>query len=738
MNVLGTGPTTATWAIVGEAPGATEDKTGVPFVGPSGQLLRKSLSKLGLDPADAFITNVVQVRPPNNATPTAKAIREAAPRLAAELAALPNLQAVLLLGNTALQAASGKGGVTKRRGLVSEFRDEFADHEASFFATLHPAMVLRNNNYQSGWLEDLASFQQLVNPPEENVRVVVLDTIPKLPLLYGAVKETGALDIETTIPGTGNDQLISVAVTFDGETSYVLHPEVFRASYSLLKRVRWTMHNGAYDRGWLLQHEGLDLILEHDTMAMQYLLNSDERKGLQYLSSRYLGLPPYKDVDYKNILSVPFRKIAQMNGVDAARTLKLFRPLADELNKQPQLSRLYQWVLMPAVNTLIEVSANGVPVDEDNLDDLTDRLSVLEKILGEKLISLSGKPDLNPRSTQQIGRILYEDMGLRVPGYTATGAPSTASPMLKQLAGNTFVNTLLEHRKVSKQLSAFLNAWPEYITDGRMHPEFKPLRVVTGRLSSANPNIQQVPRDKEFRNVFGGLEGHSWIKADYSQIELRLAAWLAGEPTMLEAYRKGDDLHTITAMRVLGDPAARQVGKTLNFGLLYGAGPMKLKEIAFQDYGIRLSDKQAREYREGFFDAYPYLREWHRTMAHTITRSGKSVSPTGRVRHLPDALGWDEALVGAAVREGINHPVQGFASDLMLHAVNEIHARYPKYVVAIVHDEVDLVVPDEKVEEVSMFVKETMENTDWLEPFGIHLTVPLVADLGVGTHWGSE
>jgi DNA polymerase-1 len=260
--------------------------------------------------------------------------------------------------------------------------------------------------------------------------------------------------------------------------------------------------------------------------------------------------------------------------------------------------------------------------------------------------------------------------------------------------------------------------------------------VVTGRLSAADPNIQQVPRDKEFRNVFGGVEGHSWIKADYSQIELRVAAWLAGEATMLEAYRQGEDLHALTAERVLGDRGARQVGKTLNFGLLYGAGAHKLKEIAFQQYGVTMTDKEAVAYREGFFNAYPFIQQWHRDMTYSITKTGKAVSPTGRVRYLPDAQGWDEGLRGAAVREGINHPVQGFASDLMLHSVNAIHARYPKYVVAIVHDEVDLVVPDHQVEEVSMFVKQTMEDTDWLKSFGINLTVPLVADLGVGTHWG--
>jgi DNA polymerase-1 len=255
-----------------------------------------------------------------------------------------------------------------------------------------------------------------------------------------------------------------------------------------------------------------------------------------------------------------------------------------------------------------------------------------------------------------------------------------------------------------------------------------------------------VPRKKEFRSVFGGAEGLTWIKADYSQIELRLAAWQANESVMLQAYRDGDDLHRLTAMMVLGDDSddARQVGKTLNFGLLYGAGPATLQRIARTNYDVFLDLDQARSYREDFFRAYPGLESWHQMMRQSLVFSGQARSPLGRVRYLPKAkIPWEvEDMRGQkihAILEGTNHPVQSMASDLLLTSLIRISPLVRPLgcqIVAEVHDEIDFLCPNDKVEDVIPLIKNTMEDVSWLGKFGIKLTVPVVAEIETGTDWG--
>jgi DNA polymerase-1 len=273
---------------------------------------------------------------------------------------------------------------------------------------------------------------------------------------------------------------------------------------------------------------------------------------------------------------------------------------------------------------------------------------------------------------------------------------------------------------------------------GKLHPRYKPLHVVTGRLASENPNIQQVPRDPRFRGVFGGVDGYSWVKVDLSQIELRLAAWTAEETTMLAALDDGHDLHAMTAEAILGDTAKRQTGKALNFSLLYGAYPKKLQEIAARDYGVEMTLEEAEAYHKRFFETYPHLKWWHQDMEASILATGRSESPLGRLRILPDAFSSDRALQNRAVREGINHPIQSFASDLMLMSLVRVNREFPGYVVATVHDELDLVLPNRDVDHVVPRVVAIMQDTTWLERWGIDLKVPIIAEATIGRYWNGD
>lgn len=583
----------------------------------------------------------------------------------------------------------------------------------------------------------------------------------------------GALDIEDT--GAVADhplELVSVAFTVDGETAYVLKPYL---DLRPLQGVPWIMHNGYHDR--LQMHRfGIDLTLKHDTMALAYLLNQSDpkaktsRKGLEHLAQTILGEDAYKDVDYKNILTEPWEKIATMNGRDAVYTFRLFRPLADRINAQPALSRIYQRLLMPAVNALITVTENGVPVDVARVEALTQELQAQQAEQLAWLQANTPAPDpevfpkgwtkhkvlgnsFNPGSSQQVAHVLFDLRGLPVIELTEAGKPSTAADVLLQLAilkPDPWLDNLLAYRKTCTALNSFLLKWPTLWDENHwLHPRYKPLHVVTGRLSSENPNIQNIPHEARFRDCFGGVEGFTWVKADYSQIELRVAAWVAGESTMLEAYENHEDLHRLTARLVLGNSSdeARYAAKTLNFGLLYGAGPATLQRIARQDYGLHFTEGQARRHRDEFFRAYPGLVTWHQKMKEFILANRIAVSPLGRVRQLPDARFWkfeDEDLrkkAAAAVREGINHPVQSFASDLLLAAMLRVQPMVVKYgakLICEVHDEMDFLVPDAKVIGFAQEVKAIMEDVSWLSNFGIRMGVPVVAELTMGTHWGSQ
>lgn len=587
-------------------------------------------------------------------------------------------------------------------------------------------------------------------------------------------EKRGALDIETTIsedPFVEKPQLISVAITFDGSRAFVItDARLLRQAKPILEYTEWIMHNGLFDK-LMLELFGFKVPLTHDTMAMQYLLNPDEPKSLEELSMKYLGLEAYKDVNYKDILNEPIEKVVAMNGEDVLRTYNLFRPLADQINADKQLSRVYQWLLMPTVRALIQVTQNGITIDKEKLNELSTTYTQRVEEGLAKLQALAPMPGggwpkpswwrkahgeydgsyFNPGSPKQVGAALFDFWKLPILEITDAGAPSTGKDVLIQLeaADDTpeearqFLTALRDYRKTTKILNSYLNSWPSHIDpDDKMHPRFKPLHVVTGRLSSEKPNIQQVPRTAEFRSLFVAPPGCKWVKADYSQIELRIAAWLANEPTLLEAYREGEDVHTLTATAVLGDPEFRQGGKTLNFGLLYGAGPKTLQRVARQDYDVWFTLAEATQHRANFFRTYPKLETWQKLSESRISSTGQSRSPLGRIRYLPHAkIPWEvEDMRGHkihAVLEGINHQVQSFAGDLTNMAVARlVEEGLP--VVCAVHDEVDLVVPEDEAEAVATRVQEIMEDVTWLTRFGIKLTVPVVAEVSIGDKWSME
>ena len=324
------------------------------------------------------------------------------------------------------------------------------------------------------------------------------------------------------------------------------------------------------------------------------------------------------------------------------------------------------------------------------------------------------------------------------------------------------IDLLLERVKWQKYSSSFFSAYQEQVDENdRIHTTFKLTGTVTGRLSSGKAdqdkvtgrvqnrgvNLQQVPRDAFVRGIFGAPPGWAFIECDYSQIELRVAAFVADEPTMKHLYNTGQDIHMTMAMRMTGKPAhlvtkeERKKAKAVNFGFLYGMGWFKFISTAWENYGVRVTEAEAKAFRKAFFDEFPMLLRWHakqRMMAH---KYGRVQSPIGRIRHLPDINSEDKGVVAEAERQAINSPVQSFASDMAVMALVRINQDFKRRglrarSVGTVHDAINFEAPYEELPIVVPLIKWHMENVPIEKWFGVHLDIPIVGDCKIGKRWG--
>lgn len=499
------------------------------------------------------------------------------------------------------------------------------------------------------------------------------------------------------------------------------------------------MQNGSYDI-LALRTLGIELPTRwFDTMGAQYLLDVEAPKGLEALAQRWLHLPPWKSIDYKHPEDEELEDLRDLCERDADLTLALYEPMMEALEAEPSLKVLFDTLLMPAMEALMEMEYEGVPIDLDRLADLTAETEDALNILLEDIRTVAGEPDLNPNSTLQLQKLLFGKLGLPVVDFTAKGAPSTAAASLVKLREmHSIIPMIEEFRSKRKLLTASLRPWLEHAQhDGKLHPRYKPAFVKTGRLSSEMPNIQQVPRDPAVRAIFGNVPGHTVVELDYSQLELRIVAWLSGEARMLEAYAAGEDLHQTTADALGVD---RQTGKTANFGLLYGAGHRKLREIAANEYGLKLTELQAEAIREQWFATYADVADFHTAAIAEARREGGVTTVIGRWRPLPDIHSTDWPKKGGAERQAVNTPIQSVASDLTLSVLTDlINAEWLKSrgirPMITVHDSIIFLVPDHQMCMVDT-IKSFMENPRWKEKFGIEVGVPLLVDMKAGPTWG--
>jgi DNA polymerase-1 len=401
--------------------------------------------------------------------------------------------------------------------------------------------------------------------------------------------------------------------------------------------------------------------------------------------------------------------------------------------------RVYEEIDLPLVPILLGMEKAGVRIDSGVLSKMADRLSADMQRIGEEIYALAGQR-FNINSPKQLGDVLFNKMGLPRPlKYGKGKVISTAQDVLEELAAHNDVPRLvLEYRQLAKLKSNYADSLPLLADgEGRVHTTFNQVGTATGRLSSTNPNLQNIPikteLGREIRAAFIAAPGCVLLSADYSQIELRLLAHFSADPLLVRAYQTGQDIHTLTAAEVFGVPAetmskeTRNRAKAVNFGIVYGISPFGL---AAQ---LGIEQNEARLYIETYFERYAGVRDYIDRMLEETRREQMVRTIFGRVRPIPDIQSRNANQRGFAERTAINTPLQGTAADLIKLAMIRIDRRLAEEklktrMTVQVHDELVFDVPEDEVDPVSAMVRHEMEHV-------IELSVPLVADVGVGANW---
>ena len=561
------------------------------------------------------------------------------------------------------------------------------------------------------------------------------------------------IDIETTGLERYKDQItwIGIGLSKDLESAFDRvfiyegsDPESmrkFRKRCEWLKehKVKCIWQNGKFDTLFIEHHEGVKLPISEDVMLMGTAYDLVAEHGLKKMAQNYLGVPDW-DIKKKEKTSRDRKTVVPYLKFDLKYTWELFQFFSN--NMTPQQRRLYTKLLRPAYRTYRDIERNGLYLDLDALKAVKKKYAQEEARL---LAALKAKHDINWNSSAQVAKVLFEVEGLPVISETGKGAPSTAADVLGKLArqGHEIPKMLLQYKEAATRNKMFLNRWEGDCYESRIHPNFNLTNVVSGRTSCNNPNLQQVPRTKDIRGLFSGAPGMILFEADYSQLELRIAAHYANDRTMLRIYNENGDIHTETARLFTNgrEPTKeeRNKAKAVNFGFLYGMQAKKFVEYALNSYGQVFTVQEATRIRELFFAKYSRLLPWHKEQEYLCEMQGGISNLFGRFRRLPDIHSSNKWERAGAARRAINTPVQGSGSDLLISAVTAINKELKgiAWVGATVHDSIIGECRVEDRELVDATIRRIMAHPPVLDEFGVTLKVPLDVDIGWGP-WGTH
>lgn len=743
---------------------------------------------------------------------------------------LSEYRVVVLVGNSPLRYVTGSAGIKRERGRPRKIGSTI------YVPINNPSVISHDPNQAEIIDNDVQLIRDIIEfgdiPEEKSLSIRIVSCRADFNEMLADIRASGSVsyDIETnslnpfqTHVEQGGQRIDKpakiIAIGFGTRNTQWIVPVCHSQSpISLTELLAWmddlsealelvtvVMHNGKFDALWTWVHLGLRITIGFDTMLAHYLLDENSLHGLKYLAQVYFKAP-----DWEVSLSTKqgegsLDSVARYHAHDLYYTRKLRFELIRRLREEPDVLDVFTHLMMPTANLFVEIEYDGVFIDvnqfgvaetalREQYDSALDKLRQWEP---RGLKDSRGRPvEFNWGSPQQLAELLFGDaphgLGLPVVERTAAGKPSCSESVLNRV-DHPMVKDLLKFREAKQQLSFFIDGWKPFLHrrhDGYyLHPSFKLHGTVTGRLSCENPNLQQVPRDKRIRTLISAPEGWTLIECDLSQIELRIAAELSGDRSMLYAFTHGIDVHWLTAIKEIergaglvdlvldtaktwkqnksigyseaievllemGPDAAieineawkeyRKKAKAVNFGYLYGMWWKKFKDYARDSYGVHITDREAEDSRNAFFDNYNDLPDWHNSQKKFAMTHGYVPTLTGRKRRLPDALIRSsdpdlKARSKAAQRQAINSPVQSYANDHNLMAALQLRSEYGRDRVRIcgtVHDAILLRVKNKYVEEVFTRLLEIMRRPRLLDVFRIRLSVPIEADGKIGP-WGA-
>ncbi len=597
-------------------------------------------------------------------------------------------------------------------------------------------------------LDNTPHFYQLINPG------MGLDLFVNKLMSQTSV----CFDTETTGLNPITAHLVGISFSWEPKKGYyVPFPEKFDEAQNTIDKLRPFFESETIEKiGQNLKYD-IKVLNKYkvdvkgplfDTMIAHYLINPDMRHNMDILAETYLNYSPQPISDLignkgKNQLSmrdVPLDKLTEYAVEDADITLQLKHHFEQELN-QANTKALFNTIEMPLVKVLAHMELEGIKLDSNFLNSLSVDLNQDILNLEQEIYRLAGE-EFNIASPKQLGIVLFEKMKLvDKPKKTKTGQYSTAEDVLSYLAkDHDIIEKILSYRGLSKLKSTYVDSLPEQVLDitGRVHTQYLQTVAATGRLSSNNPNLQNIPirteRGKQVRKAFIPRdEEFVLLAADYSQIELRVIAALSEENNMISAFVNGEDIHAATASRVFGVPIGevtreqRSQAKTVNFGIIYGVSAFGLSNQT------DLSRSESKDLIDLYFATYPKLQDYIQNQIEFARENGYVQTVLGRRRYLRDINAGNAVVRGAAERNAVNAPIQGSAADIIKIAMINIHRSlsersFKSKMLLQVHDELVFDVFKPELEEIRVLIKSEMENA-------FTLKVPLVVDIDTGNNW---
>jgi DNA polymerase-1 len=597
-------------------------------------------------------------------------------------------------------------------------------------------------------IKDTAHFYQTIQPGMGT----------KL-FIQNLMKQTSVcFDTETTGLNPLTAELVGIAFSWEATKGFYLpFPEDKTEAQEIIEQLRSFFEaldiekigqNLKYDIKVLQKYNVSVKGKLFDTMLAHYLINADMRHNMDVLAETYLNYTPVsiteligkKGKNQKSMRDVPVAEQTEYAVEDADITLQLKEHFVSELG-EAKTQKLFDEIEIPLLRVLADMELEGINLDEDFLHGLSGDL---EKDIAnlEKDIYKEAGEEFNIASPKQLGEILFGKLKLVAkPKKTKTGQYSTAEDVLSYLGkDHKIIRDVLEYRGLAKLKSTYVDALPEQVepTTQRVHTDYMQTVAATGRLSSNNPNLQNIPirteRGREVRKAFIPRDiNHVLLAADYSQIELRIIAALSEEDTMIEAFKNNEDIHASTASKVFNVPLAevtreqRGNAKTVNFGIIYGVSAFGLSNQT------DLSRSEAKELIDTYYKTYPKLRNYMSEQVDFARDNEYVETVMGRRRYLKDINSRNAVVRGAAERNAVNAPIQGSAADIIKIAMINIHKKlssegYKTKMLLQVHDELVFDVPKDELEKVTILIKSEMENA-------YTMSIPLDVEVGVGNNW---